>query len=196
MPLAFPSLSHGTIAFGFFNIDTDLLLLEHYFVFADLFCGYVSELAGEVENESPEKKWDLHSIENSVQIGDLMGAINSVNFSGFIGDVYRRFPFPRNPSEFKQKPEGYRNKDIVSEILVKYAVETQVSFKADQALSTVQIGEYLFPATVFQELVQYVWLGGYPRWRDGIRPGYVLEMKKAVEESRLWVFAGIGGKLV
>ena len=28
MPLAFESLSHGTIAFGFFNIDSDMLLLE------------------------------------------------------------------------------------------------------------------------------------------------------------------------
>jgi len=28
MPLAFESLSHGTIAFGFFNIESDMLLLE------------------------------------------------------------------------------------------------------------------------------------------------------------------------
>jgi hypothetical protein len=26
MPLAFESLSHGTIAFGFFNIESDMLL--------------------------------------------------------------------------------------------------------------------------------------------------------------------------
>jgi hypothetical protein len=31
MPLAFESLNHGTIAFGFFNIDSDMLLLEKYF---------------------------------------------------------------------------------------------------------------------------------------------------------------------
>ncbi|MGD2186296.1 MAG: hypothetical protein PVI71_09215 [Desulfobacterales bacterium] len=31
MPLAFESLSHGSIAFGFFNIETDMLLLENYF---------------------------------------------------------------------------------------------------------------------------------------------------------------------
>jgi hypothetical protein len=30
MPLAFESISHGTIAFGFFNIDSDMLLLEQY----------------------------------------------------------------------------------------------------------------------------------------------------------------------
>lgn len=195
MPLGFSSLSHGTIAFGFFNIDTDLLLLEHYFVFADLFCSDISKLARKVEEENVQESWDLHSIETRSEIGDLMGAIHAVHFSGFIGDVYCRFPFPRNQSEFKQKPEGYRNKDVVLEILKKYALETRISFKAERALATVQIGEYLFSTEVFQDLVQYVWLGGYPRWRDGTRPDYVLEMKKAVEESRLWIFEGIGNKL-
>jgi hypothetical protein len=33
MPLTFESISHGTIAFGFFNIDSDMLLLEKYFFF-------------------------------------------------------------------------------------------------------------------------------------------------------------------
>jgi hypothetical protein len=35
MPLAFESLSHGTIAFGFFNIESDMLLLDRYFLFAE-----------------------------------------------------------------------------------------------------------------------------------------------------------------
>jgi hypothetical protein len=26
----------------------------------------------------------------------------------------------------------------------------------------------------------YVWLSGYPRWRDGLRPGYVERMERAV----------------
>jgi len=33
----------------------------------------------------------------------------------------------------------------------------------------------------FQELIKYVWNGGYPRWRDGIRPD-VLEMKTKIED--------------
>lgn len=41
MPLAFESLSHGTIAFGFFNIESDMLLCDRYFLFADEFCRYV-----------------------------------------------------------------------------------------------------------------------------------------------------------
>jgi hypothetical protein len=35
MPLAFESLSHGIIAFGFFNIESDMLILDRYFLFAD-----------------------------------------------------------------------------------------------------------------------------------------------------------------
>jgi hypothetical protein len=38
MPLAFESMSHGTIAFGFFSIDSDMLLLEQYFLFGSEFC--------------------------------------------------------------------------------------------------------------------------------------------------------------
>ena len=45
MPHAFESLSHGKIAFGFFNIETDMILLEHYFLFAEDFCRYLSEAA-------------------------------------------------------------------------------------------------------------------------------------------------------
>jgi hypothetical protein len=41
MPLDFESLSHGTVAFGFFNIESDLLLLERSFFFASEFCELV-----------------------------------------------------------------------------------------------------------------------------------------------------------
>ncbi|MDD5205320.1 MAG: hypothetical protein PHS17_07860 [Desulfobacterales bacterium] len=196
MPLGFPSLSHGTIAFGFFNIDTDLLLLDHYFIFADRFCSNVARLAREGNQESSEETWDVYVIENRLEIGDLMGAIHSIRFSGFIGEVYRHFPFPQNQSEFKQKPEGDRNRDLIAEIIGRYGVEIRISIKAARTPSTVQIGEFLFSAGVFQELVQYVWLGGYPRWRDGIRPDYVLDMKQALEESRSWLFADIGNKFL
>ena len=84
MPLVFESLSHGTIAFGFFNIDSDMLLLEQYFLFG---------------------------------------------------------------SEFSRK--------------------------------------------TFQELITYVWRGGYPRWRDGIRPDYVLDMKSKIEAHRRGLFEKI-----
>jgi len=43
MLLAFDSTSHGRIAFGFFNIESDMLLLDHYFSFASDFCSALSE---------------------------------------------------------------------------------------------------------------------------------------------------------
>lgn len=33
MPLSFESRSHGPVAFGFFNIESDMLLLERTFFF-------------------------------------------------------------------------------------------------------------------------------------------------------------------
>ena len=45
MPLAFRSISHGILPFGFFNIESDLLLLDHYFLFASNFCKNVAHIA-------------------------------------------------------------------------------------------------------------------------------------------------------
>jgi hypothetical protein len=45
MPLSFESMSHGTIAFGFFNIESDMLLLEQYFLFGSEFCRHIGEMA-------------------------------------------------------------------------------------------------------------------------------------------------------
>lgn len=130
MPLGFPSLSHGTVAFGFFNIETDLLLLDRYFLFADLFCVHISRLAG-TAGEAVEEEWDVHRISDRARIGDLMGAIHGVRYLGFIGEVYRRFPFPKDEAEFKQRPEGWRNRPVVEGILPSYAEGVRVPVSAE-----------------------------------------------------------------
>jgi hypothetical protein len=191
MPLGFPSINRGTIAFGFFNIDTDLLILEHYFLFAPEFCRYVSELVEAHRQASFERSWDVYNIENSMDIGDLMGAIHDIKYSGFIGEVYKRFPFPKREEDFKQKPEGFENRHIVENIIGAYATEIAISFRGERSTETIQIGEYLFSRDTFQRLIQYVWQGGYPRWKDDIRPAYVTEMKKKIEGSTNWLLAGI-----
>ncbi len=38
MPLLFNSLSHGVVSFGFYNIETDGLLLGQHFFFCTDFC--------------------------------------------------------------------------------------------------------------------------------------------------------------
>lgn len=189
MPLGFPSINQGIIAFGFFNVDTDLLLLEHYFIFADEFCRHIIELTPG-GRDLREESWDACLIDRD-QIGDLMGAIHDISYTGFIGEVYRRFPFPKQTEEFRQDPEGFRNQKVLEDLLAVWASKTSIPFRADRARGTVGIGEFLFSGDTFQELLRYVWLGGYPRWRDHVRPRYVLEMKEAIEESRDWLFTGL-----
>lgn len=189
MPLGFPSLSHGTIAFGFFNIDTDLLLLEHYFLFAPEFCGHVSDLAAQGDQEFMQTTWDVFHVPRE-SIGDLMGAIHGTHLTGFIGEVYRRFPFPAREVDFVQKPEGFQNRAVMEGILQRFSAPAAVTTRAEKEAGTVTIGEFVFAPDAFRGLVNYVWVGGYPRWREGIRPDYVLHMKKAVEDSSSWLFNG------
>jgi hypothetical protein len=191
MPLAFPSLNHGTIAFGFFNIDTDLLLLEHYFLFASDFCTYAALLDRQSEKGSFETSWDAYSIDRREDIGDLMAAIHGVRFTGFIGEVYRLFPFPQKEEDFKQEPEGYQNRAAVETMIARYGTRKPVSVRCDAENKTVAVGEYLFTKETFHRLIEYVWLGGYPRWRDGVRPAYVAKMKKDLEKSPHWLMRGL-----
>ncbi len=106
MPLAFESSSHGTVAFGFFNIESDMLLLERYFFFASDFCEQVNELVGSRDDATVSVSLKVFDIADVRERGDLMGAIHKVRFQGFIGDTYRKFPFPNRPVDFKQNPEG------------------------------------------------------------------------------------------
>ena len=189
MPLAFHSLNRGDIAFGFFNIDTDLLLLDHYFLFADDFCSYITRLAQLEGPDSYETLWEVYDIPRRTDIGDLMGAIHGVRHIGFIGDVYRLFPFPQRQADFKQKPEGFQSRPAVKPILERYAAHAKILFRTDIEHGTVAIGEYLFIKEVFRQLIEYVWLGGYPRWREGTRPEYVMKMKRSSEASSYWLFS-------
>lgn len=191
MPLGFQSLSHGVIAFGFFNIDTDLLLLEHYFLFLDAFCNYVSREARTGGIEPTRDFWEIHAIENREDIGDLMGAIHGIRYTGFIGEVYRQFPFPERQEDFKQRPDGWKNRSEVKRILNKYARRVDIPFETDPKEGKVTIGEFLFDRVSFREIVRYVWLGGYPRWKEGTRPDVVSEMKRDIEQSRNRLLSGL-----
>ena len=52
-------------------------------------------------------------------------------------------------------------------------------------------GEYRFTRPVLHALLHYVWQGGYPRWRDEVRPDYVMNMKETVEARPHGLFDGI-----
>jgi hypothetical protein len=188
MPLAFESKSHGTIAFGFFNIDSDMLLLEQYFLFGSEFCQHICDMAAIADEELFKSKWPVYTIEDRKRIGDLTGAIHGIHFSGFIGELYRRYPFPREPKAFKQKPEGYLNQNVVRDMISGYARQIPLPVEANHRTLEVDIGAYKFSHKTFQDLITYVWRGGYPRWRDGIRPDYVLDMKTKIEGCNQGLF--------
>ncbi len=191
MPLTFESLSHGTIAFGFFNIESDMLLCDRYFFFADDFCAHVAEMVEHAGEQVYQTDWHLQTIATAEEIGDLMGAIRGVRFTGFIGELYRRFPFPQQPEEFKQNPEGAQTQTLVTEIISKYARNKEIQLAVDNEKMETAIGSYHFNRTQFQELLKYVWRGGYPRWKNDTRPAYVMEMKNKIMLNSKGVFRDI-----
>jgi len=191
MPLAFESTSHGTIAFGFFNIESDMLLLEHYFFFAGDFCGWISAMAREEATPLLQTRWPVFDIPGREDIGDLMGAIHGVRFTGFIGELYKKYPFPELQEDFRQNPDGHRTRQVAETLVMDYAVKKDIPVFLDARKGEAGLGEYRFTREVFHALLYYVWQGGYPRWRDEVRPDCVVEMKETVEAHAQGLFTGV-----
>jgi hypothetical protein len=191
MPLAFDSLSHGSVAFGFFNIESDMLLLDRYFLFADEFCKYAEDIADNAGGQNYQTTWQVRIIHTAEAIGDLMGAIHGVRYIGFIGELYRCFPFPPRAQDFKQNPQGFKSQSPVCEIISKYAKQLEIHVSVENSGREIRIGEYRFSRTQFQSLIDYVWRGGYPRWQDEIRPAYVSTMRDKVMRNCEGIFEGI-----
>ena len=191
MPLAFDSLSHGSIAFGFFNIESDMLLCDRYFLFADEFCKYAADIAETADRQTYQIIWKVQFIRTAEAIGDLMGAIHGIRYTGFIGELYRYYPFPPEVQDFKQNPQGFKTQSQVSEVIAKYAEPLEINVNVENAGGKIQIGDYRFSSTQFQELIDYVWCGGYPRWKDEIRPAYVSAMRDKILRNCQGIFEGI-----
>ena len=168
MPLAFESLSHGTVAFGFFNIETHMLLLERLFFFADRFCEAAVRLTE--DGRASLEAWRVEG-EN---VGNLHGAIAGVDLDGFIGATYERWPFPPRQEDFHQHPDGERNERAVREMIVGFGAPETVTLAAEDG--AVRLAELRFSRAGFSELLAYVERGGFPRWRDEQRPAYVQRM--------------------
>jgi hypothetical protein len=137
-----------------------------------------------------EDEWDVYVLDQG-QIGSLMGAIHGIDLRGFIGDVYRQFPFPADPNAFSQNPDGYATRTGVTQIIERYQHRSRVPVTVDRSGATIEIGDYLFSLEVFQELLMYVWLGGYPRWKEGRRPDYVIRMKEVIGTACHPLFSGM-----
>ncbi len=194
MPLSFKSESHGAIAFGFFNIESDMLLLQDHFFFADRFCEWIIELSRQKEffSKGEEKEFRINSPVYHMaahDVGDLMGAIHGMRFTGFMGTLYQRFPFPQDPKDFKQNPQGDETREIVIREIEKFATLTEFPIEVSKE-GQIHLGPYVFSRQVLFELILYVWQGGYPRWKDKIRPAYVDAMKSPILESANPFFQG------
>ncbi len=176
MPLAFESESHGTIAFGFFNIHSDLLLLDNYFIFATDFCEAVYEFISSKQNEITIT---AHIIEDYTKIGDLHGAISGMRHTGFIGETYKVFPFPEDNNDFKQQTDGYKNKAVFEKMILKFGSCTAIELQKNKDSQHVTVGPFVFSQENFSRLINYVIRGGHPKWLEGIAPDYVLKMKAA-----------------
>ena len=183
MPLAFPSLSHGTIAFGFYNIETDGLLLDRLFFSCTDFCRAACELEGLSAAQAAEVALPGYEFERPGDIGDLMGAIHGTRHVGYLGEIYRLWPFPADPGEFRQKLRGGRNRETTDEALRRWAKPLSIPVRADAGRRTFRIGPYAFSRDAYAELLLYVWRGGYPTWEgfeEGRRPACVTEMARTV----------------
>ncbi len=182
MPLSFESESHGNIAFGFFNIESDMLLLENYFFFADDFCQCINELAEYDGNSSSGSTFQAYHIIDKENVGDLMGAIHKVRFTGFIGDIYKLYPFPDDPNAFKQNPKGDKTRKTVQGQI--QGISNKIIIKIEPIEeSQVKIGQFLFDLSVFHRLIKYVLQGGYPRWKDELQPEYVSKMEEKIQKT-------------
>jgi hypothetical protein len=157
-----------------------MLLCDRYFLFATDFCTNIGSLADIAGEESYEARWQVYFIKSPEDIGDLMGAIHGTHLRGFMGELYRSFPFPKEPEDFKQNPEGFQTQSQVSEIIANYARPQEIPFRVTPNGKEIELGVYRFNRIGFQELILYVWRGGYPRWKDETRPGYVMEMRDKI----------------
>jgi hypothetical protein len=120
-----------------------------------------------------------------------MGAINGVRSTGFIGELYRRFPFPRRNEDFAQNPAGFQTRSIVAGIIAKYAQHLEIPIAIPAGGDEIEIGLYRFDRMQFQKLINYVWRGGYPHWKNEVRPGYVTEMRNTINQYRTGIFDNI-----
>jgi hypothetical protein len=176
MPLAFRTRNHGVVAFGFFNIASDLLLLDHLFFFADRFARAAVALRTPAPGAAPHLDIDGWRIDDPRRLGDLHGAIAGRTLHGFLGDTYRRWPFPRDPAAFRQDPAGASTRQEVEEMLGRWGLPLALPFTADARTGAVTAGGYLFEESEFDRMIAYVDRGGWPRWRDDVRPPCVREM--------------------
>lgn len=175
MPLGFNSLNHGVIAFGFFNIETDLLLMQNRVFWCRDFCALFTDLGATEAHKIFQARLPAWIIQNQEDLGDLHGSIAGRTHYGLIGELYRRWPFPSDPAGFRQKPAGAATKAEVLEILERFGQQAELEIRAEASQDLCDLGGISFNGDGTRALANYVWRGGMPGWQDGQRPDYLWE---------------------
>jgi hypothetical protein len=78
MPISFPSKSHGQIPIGFFNIETDMLLMDRYFFFSTDFCEWIV-----FHQDSPTIDFGVYTFSAEVFRG-IIGYIEAGGMPGWL----------------------------------------------------------------------------------------------------------------
>ena len=191
MPLPFASDSHGSVAFGFFHIESDMLLLERLFFFAGDLCALWQRLADWPADQDFQEDLPGLVIEDRQRLGDLHGAIAGRDLGGFLGALYGRWPFPESPRDFVQKTQGAASRQTVVDQIRRFAKTLAIPAVAKPGPGLFSLGDYVFSRQGLLALVDYVWRGGMPGWQGGRRPAYVLETARALEHGASPWFAGL-----
>jgi hypothetical protein len=185
MPLAFSSLNLGRVAFGFFHIEVQMLLLSNRFFFARDFC----ELMGELASARPDQPFEAvlkgWIIESSLDIGELHAAIAGISRQGFLGDLYRRWPFPQNRADFVQKTQGKATDKQVTLAIAGYGEQRKFAVASFDVGSgpCLDLCGYHFDQKGVRHLFEYLWQGGMPGWENKKRPDYLLETVAMIPKS-------------
>ena len=178
MPHEFPTVGHGAVPFGFFNINTDLLWLQKRFFFADDFCAAVRTLAA--AGESSGAALPCWRVDHPAMIGDLNGAIRGDYHKGFIGAVYARWPFPKRKADFTQDPDGYQTREEVADLIKHVGVEEKLTVRWNHKVVT--LGTVAVALPDFGAMLRHLEQGP-PPWREGRLPDYLAETLQTLKEQ-------------
>ncbi|MFH1034568.1 MAG: hypothetical protein V1806_08685 [Pseudomonadota bacterium] len=191
MPLAFNSQSHGSVAFGFFHIESDMLLLQRMFFFAEDLCGLWRRLAAWPADNDFGERLPGFEISDPARLGDLRGAIAGRDLGGFLGALYARWPFPRQASQFAQRPAGAASRQALRKAMAAFGQALDIPVLASAQQGFFSLGGIIFSRGELSALVDYVWRGGMPGWQEGRRPDYLLETARELAKSDSPWFKGL-----
>ena len=139
-----------------------------------------------------DSRREFYVFEDPGDIGNLHGAIQGVLFTGFIGRLYRLYPFPALQVDFKQHTDGHLNREPVERLLREFATPEPIRIVSNNEKDTIAFGELVFTRAGFYQLLGYIDRGGMPGWQDDRRPEYVVAMGVAVKRSGNWLFGKLG----